>query len=228
MKQLVASLAFLALAVPAFAQTAVPPPATPEAAPAVAPTVAPAPKPATVRVNLQTAEGPIVLELEKERAPVTTANFLRYVDQKRFDGATFYRAMKLTPDGAYGLIQGGVNGDPKRALPPIAHEPTSKTGLSHTDGAVSMARGAPGSAAGDFFISIGALTSLDADPSKPGDNMGFAVFGRVAEGMDIVRRIMGAPTSTTKGTGVMKGQIIEAPIKIVSARRAPATPPVTP
>lgn len=220
MKQLVVTLAFLALAAPTFAQTASPPPATPEAAPAVAP----APKPATVRVTLQTAEGPIVLELEKERAPITTANFLRYVDQKRFDGATFYRAMKLTPDGAYGLIQGGTRGDPKRTLKPVAHEPTSKTGLSHTDGAVSMARGAPGSAAGDFFISIGALTSLDADPSKPGDNQGFAVFGRVVEGMDVVRKIMGAPTSPTEGEGAMKGQMIAAPIKIVSARRAPATP----
>ena len=224
MKQLVITLAFLALAAPAFAQTAAPPPAAPEAAAPTAPVVAPAPKPATVRVTLQTAEGPIVLELEKERAPVTTANFLRYVDQKRFDGATFYRAMKLTPDGAYGLIQGGTRGDPKRTLKPVAHEPTSKTGLSHTDGAVSMARGAPGSAAGDFFISIGALTSLDADPSKPGDNQGFAVFGRVVEGMDVVRKIMGAPTSPTEGEGVMKGQMIAAPIKIVSARRAPATP----
>jgi len=227
MKQLVVTLAYLALAAPAFGQAAAPP-ATPETAPVTAPAVAPTPKPATVRVNLQTAEGPIVLELEKERAPITTANFLRHVDQKRFDGATFYRAMKLTPDGAYGLIQGGTRGDPKRTLKPVAHEPTSKTGLSHTDGAVSMARGAPGSAAGDFFISIGALTSLDADRSKTGDNQGFAVFGRVVVGMDVVRKIMGAPTSPTEGEGAMKGQIIAAPIKIVSARRAPATPPVTP
>lgn len=223
MKQFVVTLAFLALAAPSFAQTAAPP-APPKTAPVTAPAVAPAPKPATVRVTLQTAEGPIVLELEKERAPITTANFLRYVDQKRFDGATFYRAMKLTPDGAYGLVQGGTRGDPKRTLKPVAHEPTSRTGLSHTDGAVSMARGAPGSAAGDFFISIGALTSLDADPSKPGDNQGFAVFGRVAEGMDVVRKIMSAPTSPTEGEGAMKGQIIAAPIRIMSARRAPVTP----
>lgn len=217
MKPLLASLALLAFASPLFAQTAAPPPAMPEAAP-----TASAPKPATVRVSLQTAEGPIVLELEKERAPITTANFLRYVDQKRLDGGTFYRAMKLTPDGAYGLVQGGA--DPKKLLPPIAHEPTTKTGLSHVDGAVSMARGALGSARSDFFISIGALTSLDADPTKPGDNQGFAVFGRVVEGMDVVRKIMGAPTSPTKGEGAMKGQMIEAPIRIVSARRAPATP----
>lgn len=214
MKQLIVSLALLVLAsAPALAQTAAPA-AVPGPAPAV---VAEAPKPATVRVRLQTAEGPILLELEKERAPVTSANFLRYVDQKRLDGGTFYRAMKLTPDGAYGLIQGGA--DAKRLLPPIAHEPTTKTGLSHVDGAVSMARGALGSARSDFFISIGELTSLDADPTKPGDNQGFAVFGRVVEGMDVVRRIMAAPTSATKGEGVMKGQMLAAPIRITSAGR---------
>lgn len=218
MKQLIASFAFAALAAaPALAQT--PPAATP--APAAE---APAPKPATVRVRLETAQGPILLELEKERAPITTANFLRYVDQKRLDGATFYRAMKLTPDGTYGLIQGGTRGDPKRTLKPIAHEPTTKTGLSHVDGAVSMARGGLGTASGDFFISIGELKSLDADPTKPGDNQGFAVFGRVVEGMDVVRRIMGAPTSPTEGEGAMKGQIIQAPIKIASAKRAPDAP----
>ena len=229
MKQLVASLAVLAFAAgSAFAQTLplVPPPLVPPLLvppPLVSPAaVAPAPKPATVRVTLRTAQGPIVLELERERAPITTANFLRYLDQKKLDGAVFYRAMKLTPDGAYGLIQGGANGDPKRVLPPIRHEPTSRTGLSHTDGAISMARGALGTAGSDFFISVGALTSLDADLSKPGDNQGFAVFGHVAEGMDVVRKIMAAPTSATKGEGVMRGQIIETPVRIVSARRTPA------
>ncbi len=212
MKQLLVSFALFSLAaVPALAQTVAPEPAQPPAE---------APRPATVRVNLQTSEGPITLELEKERAPVTTANFLRYVDQKRFDGATFYRAMKLTPEGDFGLIQGGAKGDPKRVLPPIAHEPTTKTGLSHTDGAISMARGAPGSATGDFFITIGELKALDADPSKPGDNQGFAVFGHVVEGMDVVRRIMSAPTSPTAGEGAMKGQMIAAPIRILTARRA--------
>lgn len=211
------TLALALMAMPAVAQTAAP------AAPAPAVDAAPpAPKPATVRVTLTTAEGPILLELEKERAPVTTANFLRYVDQKRFDGAVFYRAMKLTPDGSYGLIQGGTRGNPKTTLPAIKHEPTSTTGLSHVDGTISMARGAPGSATGDFFIAIGPLTSLDADLTKPGDNLGFAAFGRVVEGMDVVKKIMVAPTSPTEGVGVMKGQMIAAPIRIVSARRTPA------
>lgn len=219
MKSLLA-IALVALAAPAFAQTATP--AAPAVPPvAAAPADAPAPKPATVRVTLTTAEGPIVLELEKERAPVTTANFLKYVDQKRLDGAVFYRAMKLTADGSYGLIQGGTRNNPKTTLPAIKHEPTSTTGLSHIDGTISMARGAPGSATGDFFITIGALTSLDADLTKPGDNLGFAAFGRVVEGMDVVKKIMAAPTSPTEGVGVMKGQIIAAPIKIATARRTP-------
>lgn len=178
---------------------------------------APAPRPATVRVLLQTGEGSITVELEKERAPVTTANFLRYVDEKRLDGIVFYRAMKVAP--GYGLVQGGV-GDPRRLLPPIAHEPTSRTGLSHVDGAISMARHEPGSATADFFITVGAMPAMDADPGQPGDNLGFAVFGRVVEGMDVVRRILDAPTSPTEGEGVMKGQMLASPVRILTARRA--------
>ena len=198
---------------PALAETGAPPPA-----PQAQQQAPQAPRPATIRVSLQTSEGPIILELEKERAPVTTANFLRYVDQKRLDGTSFYRATKVAE--GYGLIQGGVRNDPKRVLPPIAHEPTSKTGLSHVDGAISMARAAPGSATADFFITIGAMPSMDADPAQPGDNLGFATFGRVVEGMDVVRRILDAPTSPSEGEGVMKGQMIVTPIRILAATRA--------
>ena len=207
---------FLLACPPASAQTEAPP------VHAQVESTAPveAPRPATVRVNLLTSEGPILLELEKERAPLTTANFLRYVDQKRLDGTSFYRAMKLSDAPLFGLIQGGVRGDPKRSLPPVAHEPTSRTGLSHTDATISMARGAPGSATGDFFITIGALTSLDADPKQPGDNLGFAAFGRVIGGLDVVHRILGLPTSPTAGEGAMKGQMLAAPVRIITARRA--------
>lgn len=177
----------------------------------------PAPTPATVRVELDTSEGPIILALEAGRAPVTAANFLRYVDQKRFDGIAFYRALKV--GAGYGLVQGGAKNDLKRLLPNIAHEPTSQTGLSHTDGAISMARSAPGSANADFFITVGDLKSMDADPAAPGDNLGFAVFGRVAEGMDVVRRILDAPTSPTAGEGVMKGQMLDPVVTIRTARR---------
>jgi peptidyl-prolyl cis-trans isomerase A (cyclophilin A) len=198
---------------PALAQEpqAAPPP------PVAQPAPPPAPKPATVRVDLETSEGKIVLELEKERAPITTANFLRYVDQNRLNGATFYRATKVQP--GYGFIQGGVRNDPKRVLPPIKHEPTTQTGLTHSDGTITMARNAPGSASGDFVIMVGDIPSMDADPKQPGDNLGFAAFGHVVEGMDIVRHILDEPTSPTEGTGVMKGQFLLAPIKIVSAHR---------
>jgi peptidyl-prolyl cis-trans isomerase A (cyclophilin A) len=209
-----ASILILAsvIAAPAGAQLGAPAPATSVASPP-----AEAPKYRTVRVSLQTDAGPIVLELEEERAPATVANFLRYVDKKRLDGTSFYRATRIAP--GYGLIQGGARNDPKRLFPPVAHEPTSKTGLTHADGTISMARANPGSATGDFFITIGTMPVMDADPAKPGDNVGYAAFGRVVEGMDVVRKILEAPTSPTEGEGVMKGQMLAPKITIVQARR---------
>ena len=191
-------------------------------APAPAPSVTPAPAAATVPVRIETSAGPIILALETERAPVTAGNFLRYVDGKKLDGAAFYRAVKVGT--GYGLVQGGTRNDPKRTLPPIAHEPTNQTGLSHSDGAISMARAAPGTANGDFFITIGDLKSMDANPAAPGDNQGFAVFGRVTEGMDVVRRILEAPTSPTAGEGAMKGQMLAPEVKILTARRVTPAP----
>ncbi|MGL6042670.1 MAG: peptidylprolyl isomerase, partial [Sandaracinobacteroides sp.] len=120
----------------------------------------PVKRPETIKVRLVTAEGSILLELEKERAPITSANFLKYVDGKKFDGASFYRALTFAGRPDLGLVQGGAKSDPRRLLPPIAHEPTTKTGLSHSKGAISMARAAPGSAQGDFFIILGNLSSL--------------------------------------------------------------------
>ena len=107
---------------------------------------------------------------------------------------------------------------PERLLPPIAHEPTTLTGLSHIDGTVSMARYAPGTATGDFFIIVGNLGTLDAGRGAPGDT-GFAVFGRVVEGMDVVRRILAGPKSATEGEGFMRGQMLDPRIRIVSVRR---------
>lgn len=174
-----------------------------------------------VRVAIETTAGTILAETDP-RAPVTSANFLRYVDEGRFDGMTFYRGMVLGP--AVGLIQGGTSGAPDKVLAPIAHEPTSLTGLSHTDGALSMARFDPGTATGDFFIIVGNVSSLDAGGSAPGDP-GFAVFGHVVEGMDVVRRILAAPKSPTEGEGFMRGQMLEPRIRIVSVRRVEATSP---
>ena len=177
------------------------------------------PKAATTKVRLDTSAGPIVLELEKTRAPVTTANFLRYVDQKRLDGTTFYRALKFPADTPTGLVQGGVRGAAKRSLPPIAHEATTKTGLTHDNGAISMARGAVGSAQGDFFIILGNLSTLDANVEAKGDKDGYSVFGHVVEGLENVIKVLDAPTSPTAGEGAMKGQMIEKPVTIISARR---------
>jgi peptidyl-prolyl cis-trans isomerase A (cyclophilin A) len=172
-----------------------------------------------VNVRIETTEGPILVALEQGRAPITTANFLRYVDEKRFDGISFYRAVNVAP--GFGLIQGGIRGDARKLLPTIKHEPTTVTGLSHIDGAISMARNAPGTADASFFITVGAIPSMDADPKQPGDNLGFAVFGHVTEGMDIVRHILQEPTSPTEGEGVMKGQILVQPVRIISVRRLP-------
>jgi peptidyl-prolyl cis-trans isomerase A (cyclophilin A) len=174
--------------------------------------------PATVKVVLKTSLGDIVLAVETARAPITAANFLRYVDQKRLDGCEFYRAMAVGDDGQYGLVQGGLRGNPKRVLKPIAHEPTSVTGLSHVDGAISMARADPGTATADFFVVIGDLVSLDAQPDS-GDP-GYAVFGHVIDGMDVVHMILGQPRSPTAGEGVMRGQMLAEPVKILTVRRA--------
>jgi len=214
-------------AAPLLAQTSTPPPAPPVAAPA-----APTPVATLPRVILNTSMGMIVIEVENVRAPVTAANFLRYVDQRKLDGTTFYRAMDL--GRGYGLVQMGTRGNPQRTLRPIAHESTSRTGLSHLDGTISLARLAPGTGAGDFFITVGDLTSLDAQAAgSGGDPDGFAAFGRVVEGMDVVRAIMAAPTDPNQGEGVMRGQMIAAPVRITTARRLPAlvmvspVPPVT-
>lgn len=180
--------------------------------------VAQAPTPAPVRVALETSAGRIVIEVDQARAPITAGNFLRYVDGRRLDGMEFYRAMKT--DQGVGLIQGGVR-DARRLFPPIAHEPTSQTGLSHVDGAVSVPRFAPGTAQGDFTIMVGDQRYLDAGPNSGGDGLGYAVFGRVVEGMDVVRRILEAPTSPTEGEGVMRGQMLDPRIRIVTARRLP-------
>ncbi len=181
------------------------------------------PKAALVHVAMATTAGTIVIEMEREKAPITSANFLRYVDQRRFDGISFYRRVQTPGTTDQGFIQGGTQ-DPKRLLPPIAHEPTSKTGLSHVDGALSAPRWAPGTARGDFTIMSGDAKWMDADLKAPGDNLGYAVFARVVDGMDIVRKILIAPVSATKGDGMMRGQMLEPQIRIITMRRVPPKP----
>jgi peptidyl-prolyl cis-trans isomerase A (cyclophilin A) len=183
---------------------------------------APAPGAAAgvVSVQLVTDLGAIVLELRGDKAPITAGNFLSYVDQKLLDGATFYRAAHYEGRPTDGLIQGGLAySHRERALPPIAHESTAQTSLRHTDGVISMARYAPGSATSEFFICVGDNASLDADPAATGDNAGFAAFGRVVQGMDVVGRIWTAPTSPTEGEGVFRGQMLDPQIPILRAAR---------
>ncbi len=183
---------------------------------------------ATQLVLIETTMGDITVSIETERAPVTAANFLRYVDEDRFDGTHFYRAMHLDwGEPPNGLLQGGTQMAPDRVLDPIAHEPTSQTGLSHTDGALSMARYDPGTATGDFSIMIKDQTGLDADPtsSDPNLQLGFAVFGYVVDGMDVVQAIHALPPDPEKGEGWMKGQLLAEPVEIVDMRRVEATQP---
>jgi cyclophilin family peptidyl-prolyl cis-trans isomerase len=206
-------------------------PATPEtfvAAPTARPGTRPFPEAVSTSVVIKTSLGPITIALETERAPITAGNFLRYIEQRRLDGTAFYRAVHL-PVGPQpnGLLQGGTRGDPKRILPGIVHEPTSQTGLTHTHGAVSMAMNEPGTADGDFFIMIEDQTGFDADPaaSEAAWRAGFPVFGYVTEGMEVVAAIHTAARDPDAGEAVMRGEMLAAPVRIISARRAPPSPP---
>ncbi len=174
------------------------------------------------RVALETTAGRIVIEADIVHAPVTAGNFLKYVDGKRLDGVVFYRAVKVAD--RFGFVQFGTNGEAKRVLPPIKHEPTTQTGLHHTEGAISVARFGPGTATGDFTISVGdQRAALDADPGKPGDNLGYAAFGRVVEGMDTIVTIFDAPVSPTATVrGSFKGEVPVTTVKVLTARRVPA------
>ena len=174
-----------------------------------------------VKVQIITRLGDVLLELRPDKAPITTSNFLAYIDKKLLDHATFYRASR--PEGAkdydFGVVQGGLQNDPRYLLKPIAHESTTKTGLKHTNGAISMGRRAPGTATSDFFICVGDQSYLDADPTQKGDNKGFACFGYVTEGLEVVKKIMALPLSANGGIGVMKGEMIRNPLPM-KVRRA--------
>jgi len=186
------------IAIPAFAQT----------------------DPGLVRVTLKTSKGVITADINVGKAPITGRNFLHYVDTRRYDGAKFYRASHVPTQPERGLIEGGWKGDPTKLFRPIPLESTTKTGLTHKDGTLSMARLAPNSATADFFICIGDQPGYDADPTGPGDNLGFAAFGQVVDGMDVAHAIFEAPTSATGGKGVMRGEMLSPPVPILSARRA--------
>lgn len=176
-----------------------------------------APAPSPVHVRLTTDLGDIDLEIDLARAPATAANFLRYVDAGRYDGGRFHRTVRpdteTRPDVPIEVVQAGVA--PQREaedFPPVPLERTRDTGLRHLAGTLSMARGAPDSATSDFFICLTDLPALDFGGARNPDGQGFAAFGRVTGGLDVVRKIQAAPAS---------GQSLTPPVAIVRAFRKP-------
>jgi peptidyl-prolyl cis-trans isomerase A (cyclophilin A) len=175
--------------------------------------------PAKPRVVIKTGRGPIVVELEARKAPLTTANFLRYVDAQAYDGGTFFRAART--DGA--PKEGTIVGAPAakvRPFPPIAHESTTKTGLKHLNGTISLGRFDPGTATNNFFICVGDQPYLDAHPGEPGDNLGYAAFGQVVSGMAVAEKILSLPTNGETKFKDQRGQWLKPPVPILSMRRA--------
>jgi peptidyl-prolyl cis-trans isomerase A (cyclophilin A) len=170
------------------------------------------------RVRLETEKGVILVELADDKAPITVANFLHYVDSRHMDGAQFYRAARAPGAPTIGLIEAGVR-DARKVFPPIAHESTQTTGLRHLDGTLSMGRFAPGTATSDFSICCGDAPYLDAHPEAPGDNLGYAAFGQVVDGMDVARLILALPTAGDAQNPDMQGQMLAPPVAILSARR---------
>ena len=168
------------------------------------------------RVVIETEKGAIVVEVDLVRAPVTAANFLRYVDAGLYDGSTFHRTVTMSnqPRDAVRIevVQGGQLPG-VREFAPIAHETTATTGLRHLDGVISMARDKPGTAASSFFFCINDQPELDFGGRRNPDGQGFAAFGRVVAGMDVVRAIQGLPA---------EGQQLKPPVRIISVRRLEA------
>ena len=167
------------------------------------------------KVEIVTDLGSIVIEVDAEHAPATAANFLRYVDAGLYDGGRFHRTVTPgnQPDNKVKIevIQGGIDATrEKEDGAPIALERTRDTGLAHRDGTVSMARAEPDTATSDFFICIGDQPSLDFGGARNPDGQGFAAFGRVVAGMDVVRAIQAAPAD---------GQTLTPPLVIQRARR---------
>ena len=168
-----------------------------------------------VRVNISTTLGEIEVELDTAQAPATVANFLRYVDADHYNGGQFHRTVTMNNqpnnDVKIEVIQASVN--PARSddgFGPITLERTTVTGLRHLNGAISMARGAPDSATSSFFFCIGDQPSLDFGGDRNPDGQGFAAFGRVVAGLDVLRQIQGQPAET---------QRLNPPVSITSIRR---------
>ncbi|MEO1248053.1 MAG: peptidylprolyl isomerase [Pseudomonadota bacterium] len=177
---------------------------------------------------METSAGAIEFDVYPGKAPVTANNFLAYVDGGHYDGGAFYRTVRPDNDNnplTISVIQGGMqiigaeDTNPEPPFPPIAHESTDITGLSHADGALSMARFMPGTAQSEFFISIGDNPVLDHGGERFEDRLGFAVFGQVTAGMDVVTRIHSSEADAPTDIAYIEGQILTTPVRIVSLRR---------
>ena len=187
---------------------------------------APTSSPKPVRVLIETELGRIELEIDTAKAPATAANFLRYVDAGRYDGGRFHRTVTLgnQPQSPVKIevIQAGVAPErEKEDFPAIALERTRDTGLRHQDGTLSMARDGPDTATSDFFICIGDQPELDFGGKRNPDGQGFAAFGRVVKGMDVVRKIQARPG---RGSDAQAADSHPArpPAVVPAARRASA------
>ena len=165
-------------------------------------------------IIIVTTEGDIEVELYPTKAPKTVAAFLSYIDSGYFSNSTFYRVLR-TDDmsgNGYGVIQGGISPTNEKlynSIPGIIHEPTNQTGLSHTDGTISLARTSPGTASTEFFICVEDQTQFDQG-GRSVDTLGFAAFGKVFKGMDIVRKLQKLPS---------RGENFEKKIKIENIKR---------
>ena len=189
----------------------------PDTVPPVPPPQSPQAASQSVAVRFETELGAIDVAIDLAHAPLSAANFLRYVDAGRYDGGRFHRTVRpdteVRPDVAIEVVQAGV--DPAREaedFPPVALERTRDTGLRHLAGTLSMARGAADSATSDFFLCLSDLPALDYGGARNPDGQGFAAFGQVTSGLDVARKIQAAPAS---------GQTLTPPIGIRRAYRLP-------
>ena len=175
-----------------------------------------------VRVTMSTGHGDIEIELYMSEAPVTAGNFLKLVEDGKLDGGSFYRVVTYENDRGspkIEVIQGGVAGTTDEDFETIEHESTEQTGILHEDGVISLARGAAGTASTEFFICVGDQPGLDHGEMRNADGQGFAAFGKVVGGMDVVRAINALPADARSDSEYTQGQILTDPVPIVAVRR---------
>lgn len=180
----------------------------------------------SIELLLKTSVGEIRFELYPEKAPKTVANFLKYIDGGHFGSGSFYRVVRLDNQAQNNVkievIQGGLSGvRDEVSYEPIPLERTKDTGLRHIDGTLSMARSDPDSAASEFFICVNDQPSLDFGGERNPDGQGFAAFGKVTEGMDIVRKIQAMKTIPPDPDKLeyTSGQYLETPVRFLSFKR---------